>query len=232
MNGMASHHHNPANLATHTMGKWVRLGGGGGGVESASSSRADQAYQQPPTHWGAPIRWGGTLRCLKAPRWRPTHTHSSHEPTLPSTEHGASAQDPSHYLGHVGMGGTRLDTPSSQPQPQAGSNMSHPDTHTPPPLPTVPTHPPASAGRTGGCSTGYQAQYGVTDLGLDANTNASTNTPPAMAPGRPARGLTRIRLITGQQGWKAIPLHHTQLPALQTHSAPMQQQAWPQPMHP
>ncbi|GLD73254.1 chromodomain-helicase-DNA-binding protein 7 [Lates japonicus] len=98
-------------------------------------------------------------------------------------------------------------------------------------------HQQGMAGFGGGQYPGYQAQYGAIGpgMGQSANTNVSTNTGQAMAPGQLGQRFNQgSGPATGQQGQRYPPAPPHQPQPLQTHSAPMQQQAGQhgQPMHP
>lgn len=245
MNGMASHYHNnPAN-ATNTHHGYP--GDAGGGASAAGvwgqQHQSRSAYQQPPTQpAGGPNQMGafqmsqGNYSGMQGPPTSNAARINQHYP--PQSMAPPSAQDPSHYLGHVGMVGGQMRHPQPQPQPQGYPNMGHTPRYPPSPS-RQPPHPHQHQQGMGpfgsGQYPGYQPQYGAmgSGIGQGANANVNTNTTPVMGPGQlsqrfnPGSGPS-----AGQQGqrYPAGPPHQTQ-----THPVPMpQQQAGQQgqPMHP
>lgn len=235
MNGMASHYHNnPPNSSTHHGYPGDAGGASAGGVWGPQQSRS--AYQQPPTQPGAgPNQMSGYqmsqgnyggMQGPAAPN-NPTRMNQHYPPQ--SMAH-TPAQDPSHYLGHVGMGGTQIR------QPQGYPNMAHTPRypHSPSRQPSHPHQHQQSMGGFGGSQyPGYQAQYGA--MGPGMGQGANVNTGQTLGPGQLGQRFNQgSGAATGQpnQRYPPGPPHQTQ--QHQTHSAPMQQQAGQQgqPMHP
>lgn len=251
MNGMASHYHNtPANSSNPHHGYPGDAGGagGGGGVWAQQQQQQNRsAYQQPPTQpGGGPNQMGGYQMSqgnyggMQGPPTPSAARINQHYP--PQSMAPPPAQDPSHYLGHVGMGGAQMrhPQPQPQPQPQGYPNMGHTPRypHSPsrqPPLPHQ--HQQGMGGFGGGQYPGYQAQYGTMGpgMGQGANANVNANTSQAMGPGQLGQRFNQgSGPAAGQQGQRYPPGPPHQAQPHQAHSAPMQQQAGQQgqPMHP
>lgn len=228
MNGMASHYHNnPANSTNpHHGGYSGDAGaGGGGGVWTQQQSRS--AYPQPSSQ-GAPNQMGGyqmpqgNYSGLQGPPAR-MNQHYSSQSIAPS-----SAQDPSHYLGHVGMSGPQMRHP--QQQTQGYSNISHAPRYPHSPS-RQPPHQHPQQGMGGFSSsqyTGYQGQYGAVGPGMNQGANAGTNNQ-AIGPQQLSQRFTQgSGPAAGQQGQRYPPG-----PPHQPHPAPIQQAGQQgQPMHP
>uniref|UniRef100_A0A7N8XU94 Chromodomain helicase DNA binding protein 7 n=1 Tax=Mastacembelus armatus TaxID=205130 RepID=A0A7N8XU94_9TELE len=236
MNGMASHYHNnPANSSTPHHGYPGDAGGGGGGgvwgqqqQQQQQQQQGRSAYQQHATQpGGGPNQMGGYQMSqgnyggLQGPSTPSAAGINQHYP--PQSMAPPPAQDPSHYMGRVGMGGTQMRHPQPQTQPQGYPNMGHRPRYPHSPSrqpPHTHQHQQGMAGFGGGQYPGYQAQYGAIGpgMGQGANANVRANTSSA----------------AGQQGQR-YPLGpaHQQQP-LQGHPAPLQQQTGQQgqPMHP
>uniref|UniRef100_A0A3B4YMB6 Chromodomain helicase DNA binding protein 7 n=1 Tax=Seriola lalandi dorsalis TaxID=1841481 RepID=A0A3B4YMB6_SERLL len=253
MNGMASHYHNnPANSSNPCHGYPGDAGGGGGGgggvwgqQQQQQQQQSRSAYQQPPTQpGGGPNQIGGYqmsqgnyggMQGPPTPNAARMNQHYAPQSMAPPP-----AQDPSHYLGHVGMGGAQMRHPQPQPQPQGYPNMGHTPRypHSPSRQPQhTHQHQQGMGGFGGSQYPGYQAQYGAIGpgMGQSANTNISTNTSQAMAPGQLGQRFNQgSGPAAGQQGQRYPPAPPHQPQPLQTHSTPMQQQAGQQgqPMHP
>ncbi|XP_035026244.2 chromodomain-helicase-DNA-binding protein 7 [Hippoglossus stenolepis] len=249
MNGMASHYHNnPANSSNphHGYPGEAGAGGGGSGVWGQQPQQQSRsAYQQPPTQpGGGPNQMAGYQMSqgnyggMQGPPTPNAARMNQHYP--PQSMAPAPAQDPSHYMGHVGMGGAQMRHPQPQPTPQVYPNMGHT-----PQYPHSPSRQPAHThqhqqgmgGFGGGQYPGYQAQYGAIGpgMGQSANTTVSTNTGQALGPGQLGQRFNHgSGPAAGQQGQRYPPAPPHQPQPLQTHSAPMQQQTGQQgqPMHP
>lgn len=243
MNGMGSHYHNnPTNSSNPHHGYSGDAGGagGGGGVWGQQQQQSRSTYQQPPTQpGGGPNQIGGyqlsqgNYGGMQGPP-APTARMNQHYP--PQSVAHPPAQEPSHYLGHVGIGGTQLRHPQSQPQtyPNMGHTPRYP--HSPSRQPPHPHQHQQAMGCFGSTQyPGYHAQYGAVGSGMghgaNANININTNTSQAMGPGQLGQRFNQgSGTATGQQSQRYPPgLPHQPQPH-QTHSAQMQQQG--QPMHP
>lgn len=245
MNGMASHYHNnPANSSNPHHGYPGDAGGGGGGGGGLWSQQQNRsAYQQPSTQQGGSSNQIGGYQMsqgnyggMQGPPTPNAACMNQHYP--PQNMAPPSAQDPSHYLGRVGMGGPQMRQP--QPQPQGYPNMGHTPRYPHSPSrqpPHTHQHQQGMGGFGGGPYPGYQAQYGTIGpgMGQGANPNVSANTSKTMGPGQLGQRFSQASVpAAGQQGQRYPhgPAHQTQ--ALPAHSAPMQQQTGQpgQPMHP
>uniref|UniRef100_A0A3Q3XRT5 BRK domain-containing protein n=1 Tax=Mola mola TaxID=94237 RepID=A0A3Q3XRT5_MOLML len=242
MNGMGSHYHNnPTNSSNPHHGYSGDAGGaGGGGGVWGQQQQSRSTYQQPPTQpGGGPNQIGGyqlsqgNYGGMQGPP-APTARMNQHYP--PQSVAHPPAQEPSHYLGHVGIGGTQLRHPQSQPQtyPNMGHTPRYP--HSPSRQPPHPHQHQQAMGCFGSTQyPGYHAQYGAVGSGMghgaNANININTNTSQAMGPGQLGQRFNQgSGTATGQQSQRYPPgLPHQPQPH-QTHSAQMQQQG--QPMHP
>ncbi|KAM4623653.1 chromodomain-helicase-DNA-binding protein 7, partial [Polymixia lowei] len=242
MNGMAArYHNNPGNPHHSYPGD---AGGGGGGAVWGQQQQSRSAYQQPPTQpGGGPNQMGayqmsrsdyGGMQGASAPNAGRMNQHYPPQNMAPPP-----AQDPAHYLGHVGMAGAQMRHPQPQPQPQGYPNMGHTPRypHSPSRQPPHPhQHHQGMGGFGGGQYPGYQAQYGAMSQGLGpgmgqgANANVNANTSQAMGPGQLAQRYTQgSGPAAGPQGQRYPPG-----PSHQPHPAQIQQQAGQQgqPMHP
>ncbi|XP_026168440.1 chromodomain-helicase-DNA-binding protein 7 isoform X2 [Mastacembelus armatus] len=253
MNGMASHYHNnPANSSTPHHGYPGDAGGGGGGgvwgqqqQQQQQQQQGRSAYQQHATQpGGGPNQMGGYQMSqgnyggLQGPSTPSAAGINQHYP--PQSMAPPPAQDPSHYMGRVGMGGTQMRHPQPQTQPQGYPNMGHRPRYPHSPSrqpPHTHQHQQGMAGFGGGQYPGYQAQYGAIGpgMGQGANANVRANTSQTMGPGQLGQRFNQESgSAAGQQGQR-YPLGpaHQQQP-LQGHPAPLQQQTGQQgqPMHP
>ncbi|XP_034038473.1 chromodomain-helicase-DNA-binding protein 7-like [Thalassophryne amazonica] len=247
LNGMAGHYHNNNNNNTANSGNShhgytgdAGAGGGGGGVWSQQQQQQSRsAYQQPPTQpGGGPNQMGsyhisqGNYSSMQGPSTPNAGRITQHYP--PQSMAPPPAQDSSHYLGHVGMGGNQLRHTQPQPQPQNYPNMGHASQY-----PLSPSRQPPHAhqhqqsmGSFGsGQYPGYQAQYGPMgpNLAQAASANVSANNSHSMAPGQLGHRFSQgSGPATGQQSQR-----YPSGPSHQTHSAQMQQQTGQQgqPMH-
>lgn len=242
MNGMTSHYHNnPTNSNNPHHGYQGDAGGGGGGVWGQQQQNRT-VYQQasaPPA--GGPNQMGGYQMSqgnyggMQGPPTSSAARMNQHYP--PQSMVPTPAQDPSHYLGHVGMGGSQMRHPQPQSQSQGYPNMGHTPRypHSPsrqPPLPHQ--HQQGMAAFGGTQYPGYQAQYGSMGpgMGQGANANVSTNTSQTMGPGQLGQRFNQgSGSAPSQQGQRYPPGATHQPQPLQTHTTPMQQGAQ-QPMHP
>lgn len=255
MNGMASHYHNsPANSGNPHHGYPGDTGGGaggggGGGVWGQQQPPPPQqqqqpgrsAYQQPPTQaGGGPNQMGsyqmsqgnyGGMQSGNAPG---APRMNQHYP--PQGMAHPPAQEPSHYLGHVGMGAGQMRHPS--PQAQGYPSMGHTPRYplSPSRQPSHPhQHQPGMGGFAGSQYPGYQAQYGSMGSGISQGTNANMSASPSQVMG-PSQLGQRFNQGSGpapaqqSQRYPPAPSHQPQ----PHHSAPMQQPAGQpgQPMHP
>lgn len=237
MNGMASHYHNnptSSNNPHHGYPGDVGAGGGGGGVWTQQQSRS--VYQQPPTQPGAgPNQMGGFqmsqgnyggLQSSPAPS---TAHMNQHYP--PQSMAHPPPQDPSHYLGHVGIGGAPIR--HAQQQSQGYPNMVHT-----PRYPHSPSRQPphqqqqGMAGFSGTQYPGYQAPYGAMGPGIGQGANA--NTSQSMGPGQLGQRFNQgSGPAAGQQNQRFPPGPPHQSQPHQTHSAQIQQAGQQgKPMHP
>lgn len=244
MNGMASHYHNnPANTSNPHHGYPGDAGGGGGGGGVWSQQQQSRStYQQPPTQpGGGPNQMGGyqisqgNYGGMQGPPAPNAARMNQHYP--PQSMAHPPAQDPSHYLGHVGMGGAQMRHPQPQPQPQGYPNMSHTPRYPHSPSRQPPHQHQQGMGGFGGTQyPGYQAQYGAMGpgMGQGANANINANTSQAMGPGQIGQRFNQGSGPTAGQQSQRYPGPPHQPQPHQTHSAPMQQQAGQQgqPMHP
>lgn len=246
MNGMASHYHNnPANSSNpHHAYPGDAGGGGGGGVwgQQPQQQQSRSSYQQPPTQaGGGPNQMGGYQMSqgnyggMQGPPTTNAARMNQHYPSQSMAP--PPAQDPSHYLGHVGMAGGQMRHPQPQSQPQGYTNMGHTPRfpHSPSRQPPHPhQHQQGMAGFGGGQYPGYQGQYGAMGpgMGQGANANVSANTSQAMGPGQLGQRFNQGSGPAAAQQGQRYPPGPTQ--PHQTHPAPMQQQAGQpgQPMHP
>ncbi|XP_072296560.1 chromodomain-helicase-DNA-binding protein 7-like [Eucyclogobius newberryi] len=255
MNGMASHYHNsPANSTNPHHGGYTGDAGAAGGGWAQQQNRLP--YPQPPSQ-GAPNQMGGyqmpqgNYSGMQGPPGANAARMNQHY-SSPSMA-PASAQDPAHYLGHVGMSGPQMRHPHApQQQGQAYPNMGHT-----PRFPLSPTRQPphthphpqqGMGGYTGGQYPGYQGQYGAIGPGMNqgANLNVGPN-PQALGqrfplgsgpapgqqaqrypPGAPHQPHTAPMPQAGQQGQPMHPLNHTQNQA-QSHLAPPAQGSYQSP---
>lgn len=233
MNGMSGHYHNnPANSGNPHHGYAGDSGGGGnvGGVWGQQQQQQSRsAYQQPPTQPGGGYQmpqgnYGG-MQGQPTPNATRINQHYPPQGMAPPP-----AQDPAHYLGHVGMGGAQMRHPHPQPQPQGFPNMGHTPRypHSPSRQPSHPhPHQQGMGGFGGGQYPGYQGQYGGMGPGMGQGANA--NTSQAMGAGQMGQRYNQgSGSAAVQQGQRYPPGPH------QTHPAQMQQQAGQQgqPMHP
>uniref|UniRef100_A0A3B4YM59 Chromodomain helicase DNA binding protein 7 n=1 Tax=Seriola lalandi dorsalis TaxID=1841481 RepID=A0A3B4YM59_SERLL len=212
MNGMASHYHNnPANSSNPCHGYPGDAGGGGGGGGGVWGQQQQQQQQQSRSAYQQP-------------------------PTQP----GGGPNQIGGYQMSQGNYGAQMRHPQPQPQPQGYPNMGHTPRypHSPSRQPQhTHQHQQGMGGFGGSQYPGYQAQYGAIGpgMGQSANTNISTNTSQAMAPGQLGQRFNQgSGPAAGQQGQRYPPAPPHQPQPLQTHSTPMQQQAGQQgqPMHP
>lgn len=234
MNGMASHYHssNPPNSGTHHGYPGDAAGGAGAGGVWGPPQQSRAAYQQPPAQPGAgpnqmsayqmsPGNYGGLQG--QAAAGNPTRM-SQHYP--PQSMAHTPAQEPSHYLGHVGLGGTQIR------QPQGYANMAHAPRypHSPSRQPSHPhQHQQGMGAFGGGQYPAYQAQYGA--MGPGMGQGANVNPGQALGPGQLGQRFTQgSGAAAGQQSQRYPPA----AAAHQAHPAPMQQPAGQQgqPMHP
>uniref|UniRef100_A0A7N6B9N4 DNA helicase n=1 Tax=Anabas testudineus TaxID=64144 RepID=A0A7N6B9N4_ANATE len=244
MNGMASHYHNnPANSSNPHHGYPGDAGGGGGGSGLWNQQQQGRsAYQQPSTQpGGGPNQIGyqmsqGNYGGMQGPPTPSAACMNQHYP--PQNMAHPPAQDPSHYMGRVGMGGPQMRQP--QPQPQGYPNMGHTPRYPHSPSrqpPHTHQHQQGMGGFGGAQYPGYQAQYGAIGpgMGQGANANVSANTSKAMGPGQLGQRFNQgSGTAAGQQGQRYPPGPAHQPQPLQTHSAQIQQQTGQQgqPMHP
>lgn len=245
MNGMASHYHNnPANSSNTHHGYPGDAGTGGGGGSGGGvwgqQHQSRSAYQQPPTQPGAgPNQMGafqmsqGNYSGMPAPPASNSARMNQHYP--PQSMAPPPAQDPSHYLGHVGMVGGQMRHPQPQPQAQGYPNMGHTPRYPAspsrqPPLPHQ--HQQGMSAFGGGQYPGYQPPYGA--IGPGGSSNVSTNPSPVLGQGQLGQRFTPgSGPASGQQGQRYPPGPPHQ--PHQTHPVPMQQQQagqQGQPMHP
>ncbi|XP_061695870.1 chromodomain-helicase-DNA-binding protein 7 isoform X2 [Syngnathoides biaculeatus] len=266
MNGMASHYHNnPANSSNTHHGYPSDTGGGGTGAgvwcqQHQSRSPYHQAAAQPgsgPNQIGAFQMSQGNYGGIQGQPTSNAPRISQHYP--PQGMAHQATQDPSHYMGHVGMVGSQIRHP--QPQSQGYPNISHTPRfpHSPSRQPPHPhQHQQGLGGFGGGQYPSYQAQYGAMGSGISQGGNASvsSNASPAMGPGQvgqrfnqgsgPASGQPGQRYPsgpshqthsvqmqpqpTGQQGQPMHSLSHSQNPSQpQSHLAPPAQGSYPSP---
>ncbi|KAK7945452.1 hypothetical protein WMY93_001180 [Mugilogobius chulae] len=240
MNGMASHYHNnPANSTNpHHGAEQVAL------PTAPSQGAPNQmgGYQMPQGNYSGMQGPPGA----NAARMNQHYSSPSMAP--------ASAQDPAHYLGHVGMSGPQMRHPHTpQQQGQGYPNMGHtpryplsPSRQPPHPHP----HPQQGmGGYPGGQYPGYQGgQYGAMGPGMNQGANANVG-PNAQAlgqrfpqgtgpgtgqqgqrypPGAPHQPHPAAMQQAGQQGQPMHPLNHTQNQG-QSHLAPPAQGSYPSP---
>lgn len=249
MNGMASHYHNnPTNSSNPHHGYPGDATGAGGGVAGGVWGQQQQnrsAYQQPPAQpGGGPNQIGGyqmTQGNYGGMQGPPTSTAArmnQHYP--PQSMAPPSAQDASHYLGHVGIGGAQMRQPPPQQQSQGYPNMGHTPRYPPSPSRQPPhphQHQQGMGGFGGGQYPGYQGQYAAMGpgMGQGGNANVNANTSQAMGPGQLGQRFNQgSGQGAGQQGQRYPPGPPHQPQPHQTHSVPLQQQAGQQgqPMHP
>ncbi|MEQ2244493.1 hypothetical protein ILYODFUR_017688 [Ilyodon furcidens] len=241
MNGMTSHYHNnQANSSNPHHGYQGDSGGGGGGGGGVwgPQQQSRSVYQQASAPSGAgPNQMGsyqmsqGNFAGMQGPSTSSAVRMNQHYPSQSMAP--VPAQDPSHYLGHVGMGGVQMRQP--QPQPQNYPNMGHTPRypHSPSRQPPHPHQHQQGMTPFGGAPyPGYQPQYAAMGpgMGQGANANVSANTSQAMGTGQLGQRFNQgTSPAPGQQGqrYPSVPPHHP-------HSASMQQQAGQQgqPMHP
>ncbi|XP_054656461.1 chromodomain-helicase-DNA-binding protein 7 isoform X2 [Dunckerocampus dactyliophorus] len=239
MNGMASHYHNnPANTSNTHHGYPSDAGGAasGGGVWG-QQHQSRSAYQQAATQAGSGPNQMGTFQMSQSNYGRmqgqPTSNAARIGQRYPTQSLAAPpTQDPSHYMGHVGMVGGQMRHP--QPQSQGYPNMSHTPRYPHSPSrqpPHAHQHPQGMGGFGGAQYPGYQPQYGAmgSGIGQGASANVTSNTSPPIGPGQLGQRFNQgSGPASGQQGQRYPPG-----PPHQTHSVPMQaagQQS--QPMHP
>ncbi|XP_010782224.1 basic salivary proline-rich protein 2-like, partial [Notothenia coriiceps] len=247
MNGLASHYHNnPANSGSSHHGYPGDAAGGSGaavwGQQQPLPSRS--AYQQPPAQPGAgPNQLGGYQMSqgnyggMQGPPTPNATRMNQHYPSQgmanpPQSMAQPTAQDPAHYLGHVGMGGAQMRHPQPQSQPQGYPNMGHTSRfpHSPSRQPSH-QHQPGMTGFGAGQYPGYQAQYGAMGPGMGQGANVNANTSQAMGPGQLGQRFTQGSVpAAGQPGQRYPPAPAHQPQPHQALSAQMQQQG--QPMHP
>lgn len=248
MNGMTSHYHsNPANASNPHHGYQGDTGGGGGGGGSGGvwgqQQQTRPAYPQAPAQPGAtPNQMGsyqmsqGNYGGIQGPPTSNAARMNQHYP--PQSMAPPPAQDTSHYLGHVGIGGNQMRHPQPQAQSQGYPNMGHTSRypHSPSRQPPHPHHQQGMGGFGGTQYSGYQPQYGAIGPGMGQapNTNVSANASQPMGSGQLGQRFNQgTGPAAGQQGQRYPPGPPHQ--AHQTHSAPMQQQQagqQSQPMHP
>ncbi|CAJ1071406.1 chromodomain-helicase-DNA-binding protein 7 [Xyrichtys novacula] len=249
MNGMGPHYHNnPANSTNPHHGYPGDAGGGGsGGGVWGPQQQSRTTYQQPPTQpGGGPNQMGGYQMSqgnyggMQNPSTPSAACLNQHYP--PQGIANPPAQDPPHYLGHVGIAGGQMRHSQPQPQPQSQGypNMGHTPRypHSPSRQPTHPhQHQQGMGGFGGGQYPGqYQAQYGAMGpgMGQGANATVSTNTSQPMGPGQLGQRFNQgSGPAAGQQGQRYPSGPPLQPQPHQTHSAQMQQAGQQgQPMHP
>jgi len=246
MNGMASHYHNnPANSSNPLHGYPGDAGGGGsgGGVWGQQQQQAQQtrsAYQQPPAQPGGGPNQMGAYQMSQGNyggmQVTPTPNAARMNQLYPSQSMvPPPAQDPAHYLGHVGIGGAQMRHPQPQSQPQGYPNMG-PTPRYPHSPSRQPPHQQGMGGFGGAQYPGYQAQYGAMGpgMGQSANSNVNANTSQAMGPAQLGQRFNQASTpAAGPQGQRYPPGPAHQAQPLPTHSAPMQQAGKQgQPMHP
>lgn len=240
MNGMTSHY-NPANSSNPHHGYQSDAGGGGsGGGVWTQQQQSRSVYQQSSApSGGGPNQMGGyqmsqgNYAGMQGPPTSSTARINQHYPAQSMVP--PPAQDPSHYLGHVGMGGVQMRHPQPQPQSQGYPNMGHTPRypHSPSRQPPHPhQHQQGMAPFGGAQYPGYQAQYAAMGPGMvqGANAAVSANTSQAMGSGQLGQRFSQgTSSAPGQQGQRYPPG-----PPHQTLSASLQQQAGQQgqPMHP
>lgn len=231
MNGMASHYHGNAPGSGSHHGYAGDAGGGAGAAGVWGPQQGRSGYQQPPAQPGpgpnqmsayqmSQGSYGGMQG--QAAAGNPTRI-AQHYP--PQSMAHTPAQEPAHYLGHVGMGGTQIRHPPPQGYPNLGHAPRYP--HSPSRQPSHPHQHQQGMGGFGGAQyPGYQAQYAAMGPGMGQGAGAGQ----AMGPGQLGQRFTQgSGAAAGQQNQRYPPG-----PAHQTHSAPMQQQAGQQgqAMHP
>lgn len=244
MNGMASHYHNnPANSSNPHHGYQGDAGGGTGGGVWGQQQQSRTVYQQASAApGGGPNQMGGyqmsqgSYGGMQGPPTSSAARMNQHYPQQSMAP--PPAQDPSHYLGHVAMGGAQMRHPQPQSQSPGYPSMGHtPRYPHSPSRQSAHPHQQGMAPFAGTQYSGYQTQYGAMGPGIGpgANANVSPNTSQSMGPGQLGQRFNQgTGSATGQQGQRYPQGAPHQPQTHQTHPVPLQQQGGQQgqPMHP